>query len=293
MRNGMMFVDFASTPPLPQFTRKSEHLKNYRRVYKNSEAQVADSVEPSLDSYLSMYVDLGADKVVLKARDNETTFGFRVSNEDVSLFCRDHSRFVGLAAIDPHKGSAAVAEFERAIRELGLKGLNLQCFEHRLAPNDRRLYPLYSKCIELDVPVNIHCGTNFSLSSSMEFGRPILLDDVMNHFPELRVCASPPGWPWVHELIAVAWRHPNLWIGLVAVRPRLLSKSGSGYEPLLTYGSTILRDRIIFGSSFPMIDVRRSYQELEDLGLSAEVLGKWRGKNAATFLGLDEYSAAN
>ncbi len=127
--------------------------------------------------------------------------GAHLKNEDVAAFCKEQGpRFVGVAGVDPHKGMQAVRELEHAVRELGLRGLNLQCFEHKLAINDPKMYPLYAKCIELGVPVNIHCGINFSTESLMEYGRPILLDQVMTHFPDLRVCAAPPGWPWVHEL---------------------------------------------------------------------------------------------
>ena len=86
----------------------------------------------------------------------------------------------------------AIRELEHAVRELGLKGLNLQCFEHKLCINDPKMYPLYAKCIELDIPVNIHASINFSTSTEMRYGHPIHLDEVMVHFPELRVVASPP-----------------------------------------------------------------------------------------------------
>jgi predicted TIM-barrel fold metal-dependent hydrolase len=205
----------------------------------------------------------------------------------VASFCKAHGpRFVGLAGVDPHKGMKAVRELEHAIRELGLRGLNLQCFEHKLTINDPKMYPLYAKCIELDVPVNIHCGINFSTESLMEYGRPVLLDQVMTHVPELRVCASPPGWPWVHELIGVAWRHKNLHIGIVYVRPKYLAVENSGYEPLLQYGNTILQDRILFGSGFPSIPLERSLAEIQALPLADAVKRKWLGENAARFLRL-------
>ncbi len=156
----------------------------------------------------------------------------------MAAFCAAQGgRFVGFAGVDPHKGMAALHELRRAVRDLGLRGLNIQCFEHKLAPNDKRLYPLYAACIDLDIPVNIHTGLNFSTESLIEYGRPAHLDEVMTHFPDLRVCASPPGWPWVQELIAVAWRHRNLRIGIVAIRPKLLTTPHSGYEPLLSFGS--------------------------------------------------------
>jgi uncharacterized protein len=120
----------------------------------------------------------------------------------------------------------------------------------------------------------------------MEFGRPALLDEVMVHFPELRVCAAPPGFPWVHELIGVAWRHANVHIGLVAVRPKYLTVAGSGYEPLLQYGRTILQDRIIFGSAYPLMPLERTVREIEALPLEEDVRRKWLYGNAKRFLRL-------
>ncbi|MSP88217.1 MAG: amidohydrolase [Alphaproteobacteria bacterium] len=285
-----MFIEFGSKPPIPEFDKSGPHLANYRRVYNTSEDAVERlGVGPeALAKYLAMYDRLGARHVVVKARDLETTFGFRIANEDVAAFCHAHGpRFLGFAGADPHKGIVAIRELEFAVRELGLRGLNLQCFEHKLAINDKKMYPLYAKCIELDIPVNIHASINFSTDTLMEYGHPRLLDEVMVHFPDLRVCASPPGWPWVQELIGVAWRHKNVSIGLVAVRPRVLGIANSGYEPLLQYGNTILQDRIIFGSAYPMQPVERALAEIDALALKPEVRRKWVHDNAARFLGLN------
>ena len=282
-----MFIDYGSKPPIPAFDKSGPHLENYRRVYRASEDLVTDrSVGPEqLDAYLAMYERLGARHVVVKARDLETTFGFKIANEDVAAFCRAQGpRFMGFAGVDPHKGMTAIRELEHAVAVLGLRGLNLQCFEHRLAINDRKLYPLYAKCIELDIPVNIHASINFSTDTLMDYGHPRALDEVMVHFPELRVCASPPGWPWVQELIGVAWRHANVSIGLVAVRPKVLGIANSGYEPLLQYGNTLLRDRIIFGSAYPMMPVDQALQEIDALPLKPETRRAWVHDNAARFL---------
>jgi len=283
----MSFVDFSSRPPLPEFTPSApNHLRNYRRVYAASEAQVSKEVGPqALKEYLATYDQLGAHTVVLKARDLESTFGMKIANEDVAAFCRKHGeRFVGFAGVDPHKGMAAVRELEHAVRELGLRGLNIQGFEHKLPINDKLLYPLYAKCVELDIPVNIHCGANFSTATRADFGHPAALDEVLVHFPELRVCASPPGWPWVNDLLAVAWRHPNLWIGIVAMRPKLLAVSNSGYEPLLQYGKTVLKSRMLFGSGYPMMPVERSLGEIHELPLPNDIRQLWLSGNAREFL---------
>ncbi|MDR5800131.1 amidohydrolase family protein [Caballeronia sp. LZ001] len=282
-----MFVDFSSRPPSLQFDGPVTHLANYRRVYEGTERQVASAngVDP-LDDYLATYERLKARHVVLKARDLTSTFGVKIANEHVAAFCHTHGeRYIGFAGVDPHKGEAAVAEFETAVRELGLRGLNVQGFEHKLAIDDPLLFPLYRKCVELDVPVNIHCGTNFSTHTSMMHGHPAALDRVMMSLPALRVCASPPGWPWVHELLAVAWRHPNVWIGTVAVRPKLLATAHSGYEPLLQYGKTVLKKRMIFGSAFPMMPVDKALQEFDALGMADQVREDWLCNNAVQFLG--------
>lgn len=282
-----MIIDYASRPPVPEFAQSgATHLQRYRSVYSASERAAQDR-ELTLEEYVAAYEAAGAQYVVVKARDLETTFGWRISNEDVAAFCRrSGKRFIGFAGVDPHKGFAAVRELDHAVRELGLRGLNLQCFEHKLAINDPKMYPLYAKCIELDIPVNLHCSINFATSTLMEYGRPALLDAVMVHFPELRVCAAPPGFPWVHELIGVAWRHPNVHIGLVAVRAKYLNTPGSGYEGLLQYGRSVLQDRIIFGSSFPLMPVERGIAEIEALPIDETVRRKWLYENAKRFLRL-------
>lgn len=288
----MTFIDYGSTPPVATLNPAPEHkahLDNYRRVYRSSEAAATQGMSEAdaLKQYIASYDALGARRVVIKARDVETSFGLKIRNEDVAQFCREHGeRFIGFAGVDPMKGMAAIRELEFAVRELGLRGLNIQGFENQVAINDPRLYPLYAKCIELDIPVNLHCSINFSAQSLMKYGHPMQLDEVMVHFPELRVIASPPGWPWVQELIGVAWRHANVYIGLVAVRPKYLDVANSGYEPLLQYGNTVLQDRMIFGSAWPMQPVARAIEEIEALPLKDSVRRKWLHDNAAELLRL-------
>lgn len=284
---GPVIIDYASKPPIPAFDKPSPHLENYDRVYESSRSATTVEAEGNLEAYLQIYEEVGARHVVVKAKDTETTFGLKIPNEAVATFCKEHGpRFIGFAGVDPHKGMVAVRELEYAVRELGLRGLNLQCFEHRLHINDKRMYPLYAKCVELDIPVNIHTSINFSSHTLMDYGRPLLLDEVMVHFPDLRVCAAPPGWPWIHELIGVAWRHRNVCIGLVAVRPKYLMQPASGYEGLVQFGGSVLQDRIIFGTSYPLIPVQRSVQEIEALPLKDSIKRKWLHDNAARFLRL-------
>ncbi len=284
-----MFIDFSSKPPVPSFEDRGGHMANYNRVYSSTKAATADAAETQqkLQKYLATYENLAARHVVLKARDLRSSYGFRVSNEDVATFCAEHGpRYIGFASVDPLQGINALRELEHAVRVLGLKGLNLPCFEMKLAINDPRLYPLYAKSIELDIPVTLHAGVNFSSTSPIKGGHPLLLDEVMVHFPELRVLVGPPGWPWIGDLIAVAWRHPNVHIGVMALRPKYLAVPNSGYEMLLQYGATTLKDRIIFGSAFPLMAVEQALSDLQQLPLEDSIRNKWLHDNAAHFLRL-------
>ena len=282
-----MIIDYGATPPIKTLSLgDGSHLTNYRRVYASSEKAAARG-EVDLDEWFAECDKAGIGLTVIKARDVETTFGQRVTNEAVADVVAAHpGRFIGFAGVDPNKGMTAVRELEHAVTTLGLRGLNLQCFENHLAIDDRRMYPLYAKCIELDIPVNIHVGVNFSLKSSPDFGRPEMLDRVLCDFPELRVCAAPPGWPWVQELLSVAWRHPNLWIGLVAMRPKLMNVDHSGYGPLLQYGRTVLKDRMIVGTAWPMQPMQRVVEEIRALPVEPEITDLWLGGNAKAFLRL-------
>ena len=124
-----MVIDFSSRPPLPDFGVRASHLSNYRRVYRSSEAAAAESEasgEDKMADYLAAYDAVDAKHVVVRAKDTETTFGHKTTNEFVAGFCRDHGpRFLGFAGVDPHKGMAAIRELEHAVKELGLRGLNL------------------------------------------------------------------------------------------------------------------------------------------------------------------------
>lgn len=283
-----MFIDCYSKPPLPAFREKPRHMSNYARVYGSSGTEAEPAAE-TIEEYLAAYDKNDGRYVIIHASDLETTFGIKVTNELVAEFCKQHSpRFIGFAGVDPHKGMSAVRELEHAVRALGLRGLHLPCFELKMGINDARIYPLYAKCIELDVPVTLHCGFNFSTATEVSYSSPVLLDQVMVHFPELRVHVAPPGWPWVSELIGVAWRHPNVYIGLAAVRAKYLGVAGSGYESLLQYGRTILKDRILFGSAHPLVPLATALDDVAALDLPNDIKRRWLSSNAQQFLRLPQ-----
>jgi hypothetical protein len=200
---------------------------------------------------------------------------YRQDNDRVAALVRRHpDRFTGFAAVD---------ELKRAVEELGLLGLNLQPFASGLHANHRKYYPLYLKCLEYGVPVTVHTGINYSSDRAMDYGRPLYLDDVACDFPGLVVVLNHGGWPWVAESVAIARKHPSLYLEIGGIAPKYLAMAGSGWEVFLRFADSLLQDRVLFATD-SMIPVARAVAEARALPLKPEVLPKLMGENAARLL---------
>lgn len=171
-------------------------------------------------------------------------------NSSIAQIHRDHpGRFLTLAVLDPGDGMRAVRELERLVREDGAMGIRVNPLYTSVPANDRRYYPLYAKCVELDVPVRIYTSMNYANDRPYDLGHPRYIDDVAIDFPELRIIAGLSGWPWVADMVGLLRRHPNLYCDTAAHRPRHFATVGSGWEQFLQFGNTLLQDKIMVGLS--------------------------------------------
>lgn len=231
---------------------------------------------------------IGVEKAVIFNMDEESVCGIKgLANDYFAEIVRRYpDKFIGVAGIDPFKGMAAVREIRRCF-DLGLRGIAFRPFMFGLPPHHAKFYPLYSTCVELDIPVWLHMSVNHS-SKTMEVERPIYLDIVCQDFPDLKVIAGHGGWPWVNELIAVAWRNPNVYLDISGYLPKYFAQAGSGWEPLLTFGNSILQDRVLFGSVWLNIGVpiKDLAEGVIALPLKEEVKRKWLYDNAASLFGV-------
>jgi uncharacterized protein len=85
--------------------------------------------------------------------------------------------------------------------------------------------------------------------------------------------------------VAVAWKHPTVYIEIGAISPRYIAKPGTGWEPLVVYGQSLLQDRVLWATD-SMLPFSRSLAEARELPIKPEVLEKWLGGNASRLLGL-------
>ena len=197
-------------------------------------------------------------------------------------------RFIPWARIDAAEGAAGVRRLETLVRERGLKGLEISCFREKRYANDVAYYPLYAKCVELNIPVRVYCTMSYASDRPMDLGRPLYLDRVCVDFPELKVIAALGGWPWVPELVGAARRHQNLYVDLAAHRPRNIPKPGSGWEMMLQFGNTLLSHRMLFASSWMTLGMtpQQVVSEFNELPIRDNVRPGWMGLNAAELLGI-------
>ena len=190
--------------------------------------------------------------------------------------CRKYpTRFRGLAGIDPTEGMEGVRQLEYAIKELGFIGAHLYPHWFELAPDHRKYYPFYAKCVELDVPIQMQVGHCLVYSTDRPLtsvGRPILLDTIACDFPELKLIGIHTGWPWVEEMISVAWKHPNVYIGSDAYAPKY-------WKPeFVHFINSWGQDKVLFGTDFPIIDFERATREVGELGFKERAKKNCCGK---------------
>jgi predicted TIM-barrel fold metal-dependent hydrolase len=206
-----------------------------------------------------------------------------------SLMDQYPGKFVGGVTVWPQSNlMKSVQEVERAVKEFGMKTILLRPFSSMLYANDRRFYPIYAKCAELGAVVSIVVGVNFTGYANLQYADPMPVDSVAAEFPDLKIIMTHSGWPWAAQAVAVAWKNPNVYIDITGIGPRFIAMDGAGYEPIFKFGNTILQDKILWGTDWPLTDQKRSIQEVMELPLKKEVKEKWLYKNAMALFGLKD-----
>jgi len=240
------------------------------------------------DEFVELLDKMGVEKAVIFNLDEETPSGIAgLPNDYYAEIVKKHpDKFVGFAGIDPLKRMEAVREIRRSY-DLGLRGVAVRPFMFGIPPHHAKMYPIYSTCVELDIPIWFHLSINYS-TNNMEVERPIYLDIVAQDFPELKIIAGHGGWPWVNELVAVAWRNPNIYIDIASYLPKYIGMKGTGWEQLIHFGNSVLQDRILFGSTwlFMGMSIKQLADGVMELPLKEEVKRKWLYENAARLLGI-------
>lgn len=214
------------------------------------------------DDYVRIMDEAGIEHsllIAVRAGDRNWKGSFQTPYETVARWCDRHpTRFSGLAGADPTRGMEQLRDLERA-SQLGFVGVHAYPHWFRMAPDAALWYPIYAKCCELDLPYMLQVGQNLIYQKDVRLpsvARPILLDQVAIDFPELTLIGIHVGTPWADEMIAMAWKHERVFIGIDAYAPKHLPANLIHY--MNSYGS----HKVLFGTDWPVIDPRRGVAEM-------------------------------
>jgi predicted TIM-barrel fold metal-dependent hydrolase len=232
----------------------------------------------SVDDFLKILDESQVEKIIIPALKIKSFVKQELIKdmgiEEIHEICAENpDRLKGMMGINPFRRMDGVRELERAVKEYGFVGAHIHSYGFGIPINDAMYYPFFAKCVELDIPIMIQVGHSAEYMPS-KLGRPILLDDIALYFPELRIIAAHTGWPWVEELIALAWKHPNVFIATTAHAPKYWDRS------LVSFINSRGKNKVLYGTDFPVLNHAESLAQIEELKLREESRSKLLRENA-------------
>jgi hypothetical protein len=221
----------------------------------------------------------GVDYAVLLAENAPLTTGI-VENEFISEFCNESKRLIPFASINPVTDSNPPKTLVRLVKDYGMKGLKLLPPYQHFYPSDPKVYKLYEKAQELDIPIIFHTGTSIFQEARLKYADPLYLDDIAVDFPDLTIVQAHGGRGlWYDTAFFLAKRHKNVHIDLSGLPPKNLLS----YFPSLEE----IADKVIFGSDWPGIpSVRKNIEVIRKLPLKEGAKHKILEENAKRILKL-------
>ena len=242
----------------------------------------------TIEDYLRKMDAAGIERSLLIAvRAGEPAWqgSFEIPYQQIAQYCDAYpDRFSGLAGVDPTRGIQQLKELDHAVKELGFVGAHFYPHWFRMPPDSALCYPIYSRCEELGIPIMMQVGQNLIYQKDVRLpsvAKPILLDQVAIDFPNLVLIGIHIGVPWTDEMIAMAWKHENVYIGIDAYAPKHLPASLKHY--MNSYGS----HKVMFGTDWPVIDPERAVREIHEHALRPESLEKIMRGNAVKVFRLE------
>ncbi|HZQ61576.1 MAG TPA: amidohydrolase family protein [Casimicrobiaceae bacterium] len=279
----MKIIDFRVRPPMQGITNQIFYTNPQRRDGFNRKLGFTPAPSAQQGSMSLLFEEMDAVGVTLGVVVGRVsqTLG-TTSNDDVATVVKEHpNRFVGIAGIDPLDRKAAVKEIDRAIDQLGLRGVNLEPGTYRipLYADDRRLYPIYAHCEDRDIPVILMTGGN--PGPDLSYTDPVTVDRVAADFPGLKIILSHGNWPWVHQILHVAFRRPNVYVS-----PDMYLFDLPGSEDYIKAADTYLADQFVYASAYPFTPLKDYAERFLHLPIRPESMRKVLYDNAARLLKL-------
>jgi uncharacterized protein len=276
----MTIIDFRVRPPVGGFLKMAVYAEAPRRnrITRIHGFEPAASAEAQSMPMLLDEMDRGGVTMGVIIGRNSGRLG-SIDNQEILDIVRAHpKRFVGVASIDPADRRAAVAQVTTAMAN-GFRAVNIEpgSYAVPMQVDDRRLYPIYAHCEDRQIPVVIMAGG--SAGPDLSYTAPKHLDRVAADFPDLRIVVSHGGWPWVHQVLHIAFRRPNVYLS-----PDQYLANMPGMDDYVKAADGFLADRFLYASSYPFTPVRDYADWFRKLPIRPESMEKILYRNAAALL---------
>jgi predicted TIM-barrel fold metal-dependent hydrolase len=214
----------------------------------------------------------------------------RATSEEIAERARDNKDvIIPFGSVDPARGAEGVAMARRLIEDYGVRGFKFHPSSQSFYPNDKAAYPLYEVIEAAGLPALFHTGQTGAGAGMrggggirLAYSNPIYLDDVAVDFPDMPIILAHPSFPWQEEALSVATHKPQVYIDLSGWSPKY-------FPPILVqYANTLLKDKMLFGTDFPVLTPERWMADLEKTAIRDEVKPGIFKDNAVRLLGLDK-----
>ncbi|WP_030254987.1 amidohydrolase family protein [Streptomyces violens] len=244
--------------------------------------------KPTLPEIAAFYRERKMAAVVFTVDAESATGTEPVPNEEVAEAAAENSDvLIPFASLDPHRGKAAVKQARRLVEEYGVRGFKFHPSIQAFFPNDRLAYGLYEVIEETGAIALFHTGqTGIGAGVPggggirLKYSNPLHVDDVAADFPHLKIILAHPSFPWQDEALAVATHKPGVHIDLSGWSPKYFPPQ------LVQYANTLLKDKVLFGSDYPVLTPDRWLADFAKLEIKDAVRPKILKENAARLLGL-------
>lgn len=211
-----------------------------------------------------------------------------VQNDEVVELAAEHAdAVIPFVTVDPHSGRRGAREIRRLVAA-GARGVKFHPSAQAFFPNDRDLYPIYEAMAETGTIGLFHSGQTGAGAGRrggggirLKFAQPIHLDDVAVDFPDMPIILAHPSFPWQDEALSIALHKPNVFIDLSGWSPKYFPPN------LVQYARTLLKEKVLFGTDYPVITPERWMRDFEALDFPSDVVRLILRDNAAKLLGLD------
>ncbi len=283
-------VDMRLRPPLKSWVTKIQYHRGGGNPARLGFPRPPSAEAKSIDLLLKEMDQAGVRLGVIAGRQSKEPVGV-IPNDEIAETMTSHpGRFVGFAGIDTSQPTEhSVAEIERCMRVRGFVGAAIEPCASRvpMLADDRRLYPIYEACQRREIPIyvslsNLLCHT---AGAPYSHNSPIPLYQVAVDFPKLDIIVAHGAWPWVRELLGIAFVCPNIWVS-----PDLfmVGVNMPGADEYVKAANLYLSDRTLFGTNHPTRPIVESVKAFSEWSFAPGVKEKVLYKNALRVLRLGE-----